>query len=261
MKVSLEREIKNRFTGLGHDKPSPGHRPHRHQLIKKRIGSKMPNLFRYLSPEFTEALINRGELFFRSLSYFRDYEDEGIRADEYEGTLIHLPEDGLKIRLTSTGEEVSIPYTIESSAKEDDIFIYCLSTEYSEALASSFKCSMCVEILDSDEFVARIRSALLQRPRIKDKKLVHGEVIYYLPQNPPIVDWALPARIALRKPEAFHWQNEYRIAFAANNAFAVENVQVKLVPLGANQPSRITSHPQMFFRLGNMSKLCRVHKF
>lgn len=99
----------------------------------------MFRLFRYLSLEYAEAFVKKGEMLFRALSYFRDYEDDGVRADEYEGTLVHLPKEGLKARLVATGAEVLINYTFESSAREDEIFVYCMSTECSSLLASRFK--------------------------------------------------------------------------------------------------------------------------
>ena len=78
----------------------------------------MFRLFRYyLSSEYADAFVRNGEVLFHALSYFRDYEDDGVRADECEGTLVHLPKQGLKVRLTKTGEEVPVPYTFESSRK------------------------------------------------------------------------------------------------------------------------------------------------
>jgi hypothetical protein len=221
----------------------------------------MPCIFRYLSPEYAEAFVQKGEVLFRALSYFRDYEDEGVRADEFEGTLVHRPEDGLKIRLAKTGEEVSVPYTFESTAREDDIFVCCMSMECSQLLASRFKVAACVEILEPSKFLFHLRTALARRPRVREKQLVHDVVKYYELHEPPIVDWALPERIALRKPKAFTWQREYRFAVPMGTAFRVENVNVKLVPLGSRRPPRVTSHPKMLLKLGNLSKLCRIHNF
>jgi len=39
------------------------------------------SLFRYMSAEYAEAFVRRGEILFRSLSYYRDYEDDGVRGD------------------------------------------------------------------------------------------------------------------------------------------------------------------------------------
>ena len=221
----------------------------------------MFRLFRYLSPEYAEAFVRNGEVLFRTLSYFRDYEDDGVRADEYEGTLVHLPKQGLKARLAETGEEVPVPYTFESSAREDEIFVYCMSTECSSLLASRFKAVACVEIFDLPRFFFHLRAALAKCPQIQESQLVYGTVKYYEVHEPPIVDWALPERIALRKPKTFAWQREYRFAFPMGTAFEVENVNVKLVPLGIRRSLTSRSHPQMLLKLGDLSKLCRIRSF
>ena len=83
----------------------------------------MPSLFRYFSSEHAEAFVQRGEVLFRTLSYFRDYEDNGVRSDECEGTLVHLPKDGLKLTRVGTGEVVEVPHTMESTVKEDNNFV------------------------------------------------------------------------------------------------------------------------------------------
>lgn len=221
----------------------------------------MFRLFRYLSPQYAEAFVNNGEMLFRALSYYRDYEDDGVRADEYEGTLVHLPKQGLKARLVETGVEVPLNYTFESSVREDEIFVYCMSTECSALLASRFKAESCVEIFDLPRFFFHLRAALAKCPEVQEKQLVYDKVKYYEPHEPPIVDWALPERIALRKPKKFDWQHEYRFALPTNSACQVENVNVKLVPLGTRRPLRLNSHPQMLLKLGNLSKLCRIHSF
>lgn len=91
--------------------------------------------------------------------------------------------------------------------------------------------------------------------------LVHGEVRYYEPHEPPIVDWALPERIAMSKLEPFHPQQEYRIAFSVNGAFDVENTRLRLVAPGVRRARRVTAYPKRIFKLGSVSKTCRVHRF
>lgn len=221
----------------------------------------MFRLFRYLSPEYAHAFVRNGEVLFRALSYFRDYEDDDIRADEYEGTLVHLPKQGLKVRLVNNGEEVPIPYTFESSAREDEIFVCCMSTECSTMLASRFKVQACVEIFDLPRFFFHLRAALVKFPQIEENQLVYDKVKYYELHEPPIVDWALPEKIALRKPKTFGWQREYRFAFPIGTVFKVENVNVKLVPLGTQRPLTSCSHPEILLKLGDLSKLCRIHNF
>jgi len=220
----------------------------------------MPTLVRYFSAENARKFLDHGEVLFRALSYFRDYEDDGVRSDEFEGTLVHLPKEGLRATTVASGQEVDLPYTLESTASEDDIFVYCMSTEVNADIGERFKADVAIEITKPQVFFSRVRSALALRRRIKADKLMHQEVRYYERHEPPIVDWALPERIAMRKPASFSWQKEYRLAVPLGNAFAVENVQVKLVSLGAPRPPRAQAHPKLLLKLGPLASACRVHK-
>lgn len=219
----------------------------------------MPTLVRYFSEENARKFLDQGEVLFRALSYFRDYEDDGVRSDEFEGTLVHLPKEGLRVTLVASGQEVDLPYSLESTAREDDIFVYCMSTEVNKDIGQRFKADVAIEITKPQVFLSRVRSALALRRRIRADKLMHQEVRYYERHEPPIVDWALPERIAMRKPASFSWQKEYRLALPLGNAFAVENVQVKLVSPGAPRPSRAQVHPKLLLKLGSLASACRVH--
>ena len=220
----------------------------------------MPPLVRYFNEDNARAFVEEGAVLMRALSYFRDYEDDGVRSDEFEGTLVHRPLEGLRVKLQATGEEVLLPHTFEATAKEDQIFVYCLSTELSASIAKRFQASVAVEIVEPIQFVAKLRAALNLRKRLRSHQLTHGPVKYYELHEPPIVDWALPERIALRKPKHFDWQHEYRFAVPLGDAFAVENVQTKLVPLGAVRPPREQAHPNLLLKLGNLKRLCHIHR-
>lgn len=218
----------------------------------------MTSLFRYLSAEHAEAFLDHGEVLLRPLSYYRDLEDEGVRSDKYEGTLVHRPKDGLKLTRVASGEELSVAYTFESTVKEDDIFVYCMSAEFNSEIAQRFNANACIEIFEPHKLLARFRSRVALRRRFCENGLVHGAVRYYEPHEPPIVDWALPERIAMRKPKCFEWQKEYRILVPRGNAFQVENVDVTLVPLGHRRTQGMLQHPKVLLRLGNLRKFCRV---
>lgn len=219
----------------------------------------MQPLFRYFSRTYAHNFVRNGEVLLRALSYFRDYEDEGIRADEYEGTLVHQQSAGLQINNLTTGISGTIPYRLESTAKEDDIFIYCMSTELCPKIAKRFNAEVAVEIYDPIKFLARLRTSLSLRRRFKTNQMVHEHVRYYEWHELPIVDWALPERIAMRKPKLFEWQKEYRFAVPIGDAFRVENVALNLVPMGTPRSVRPTNHPQQLLKLGDLSKVCRVH--
>jgi hypothetical protein len=117
-----------------------------------------------------------------------------------------------------------------------------------------------VEILNPGKFIAGVRAALKRRPSIKDKMLIHGEVNYYSPDHPPIVDWALPEKIVMSKLNAYVSQQEYRIAFAVNDAFRLQNTRLRLVS-GERRSPRAASHPERLIKPGRLLKLCKVHYF
>lgn len=219
----------------------------------------MSSLFRYFSKSYASDFVQTGSVLLRSLSYFRDYEDAGVRADEHEGTLVHQTLGGLQINNLTTGDSGIVPYRFESTAKEDDIFVYCMSTELCPEIAQRFNAEVVVEILDPSKFLTRLRASLSLRRRFRVNQLVHDGVRYYRWEDPPVVDWALPERIAMRKPERFSWQKEYRFAVPVGDAFRVENVSVNLIPIGAGRKVRAMVHPQHLLKLGNLSKICRVH--
>ena len=221
----------------------------------------MAALYKYIPTKYVNAFVRRGEVLFRALSYFRDYEDEQVRGDEFEGTKLHRPENGLEITLTKTQAKIVLPHSFESAANEDDIFVFCLSTILSPELAVEFKAGACIEIHRPAKFISEVRAALARRPSIKSKMLVLGEVKYYNKEDPPIVDWALPERIAMSKLRRYEYQHEYRIAFAVNDAFRVENTRLRLVAPGERRPLRSHSHPERLFKLGSLAAACRVHRF
>jgi hypothetical protein len=220
----------------------------------------MSSLFRYFSHSYASDFVQKGSVLFRSLSYFRDYEDTGVRADKHEGTLVHQTPEGIQINNLTTGESEVLPYRLESTIKENDIFVYCMSTEFCPETAQRFNAEVAVEIFDPSKFLARLRASLSLRSRFRTRQLVHGPVHYYNWEDPPIIDWALPERISMRKPEVFSWQKEYRFAVPTGDAFRVENVNINLVPTGAERTVHTTVHRQYLLKLGNLSKICRVHR-
>jgi hypothetical protein len=219
----------------------------------------MPSLYRYFSEKNALAFVRNGEVLFRALSYFRNYEDEEVRGDKFEGTLVHLPDNGLVVKNVNTEEEILLPHRLESTAKEDDIFVYCMSQIFSVDLAERFKAEVVVEITNPAKFLNLVRSALSLRKRFRVNQLIHEPVKYYEWNEPPIVDWALPERITMRKPKIFEWQHEYRLAVPIGDAFDVENVSVNLVPINHSRTSEARFPKPLVIRLGNLSKICRVH--
>lgn len=220
----------------------------------------MASLFKYLPAQYLDAFMRRGELLFRSLSYFRNYEELEVRGDQHEGRRLYSPPKGLEINNLTTGEKINLPWSFESSVQDREIFVFCLSLEHSAALARAFNTDVCVEVHNPTALLAKVRTALMLRKWVKKARLVHGTVTYYSPTDAPFVEWAVPERMILQKTDRFTQQQEYRIAFAKGDALMLNNVatQITATP-GVKQPT-LAGHPEHFLRLGNLTKLCTVHR-
>ncbi|MOA34870.1 hypothetical protein D3C78_1562830 [compost metagenome] len=66
--------------------------------------------------------------------------------------------------------------------------------------------------------------------------------------------------MVMRKTTDYTDQAEYRLAFARGNALQLENV-VTQIKTGQDitQPT-LVEHPQHTLKLGNLKKLCKVHR-
>ena len=218
-------------------------------------------LYKYLPLPYAERMLCRGEILFRSLSYFRDIENDGVRQDDLEGILSHRPPEGLEITDITSGETFRLPHRFEAEALVDQIFVACFSTELSKDLASEFGADACVEITSDVKLVARVRGALRLRAAVDKKVLPFGLVEYRTGEEPPIVDWALPEKIVMLKRIEYQWQKEFRMAFAVGDAFAVENVSLRLQLGKQSDTSTRQQYPQHLLKLGDMRKFGRLHLF
>lgn len=120
------------------------------------------SLYKYFSErKWAEAFI-KGEVLFRSLSYFRDYEDHDVREDQNEGASIFRPEGGLVISNLTQGTTFTLPgHALESSARQEEIFAFCVSRSLTDELRERFNAVAYVEILNIGAFCDRIEVALL----------------------------------------------------------------------------------------------------
>lgn len=218
------------------------------------------SLFKYLPSQYLDAFVERGELLFRSLSYFQNYEELEVRGDRHEGRRLYSPSDGLEINNLTSGESICLPWSFESSVQAREIFVFCFSQEHSVLLSREFDTDVCVEIHNPVALLAKVRAALMLRRWVKNARLLHGTVDYYSPSEPPLAEWAVPERMLLKKTENFVGQREYRFAFARGNALQLNNVvtQITATP-GISQPT-LVGHPEHILRIGNLAKLCRIHR-
>lgn len=225
-------------------------------------GASMP-LFKYFTEEeHARALIEKGQIFARSLSYFRTFEDELVRGDPDDGKLQYEPDDGVFIT-KANGEVVAMPrgWRFRASVRAEDIFVYCLSTELSGEIADKFECRWCAEIAEPHMLLGRIARHVRMRPKF-DRRGIYSQRVDYRKLNVrPGVDWALPERVAFIKPEGWAWQKEHRIVFGRKGAFSVENVELALETKGSQIALADAHNDPLILHVGDISRFTALHRF
>ncbi|CDZ35075.1 Hypothetical protein NGAL_HAMBI1145_26780 [Neorhizobium galegae bv. officinalis] len=220
-------------------------------------------LYKYLAEEaYARALIDKGQIFARPLSYFRAYEDELVRGDPDDGKLRYEPDEGL-VLTKENGDVVEMPpgWRFRASVRADDIFVYCLSTELSPEIATKFECPFCVEINEPNRLLGRISMHVRLRSKLDRKGIYSRQVSYRKLAAAPGADWALPERVAFIKPESWAWQKEHRIVVGRKGAFAVENVECALEKDGGEVTVAAAATDPLILHVGNLSKIAKLHTF
>ena len=76
------------------------------------------SMFKYYAERrWAEALMD-GDLLFRSLAYFRDYEDEETRGDRNEGSAVFRPLGGLVLNNQTQGKTFTLTWSTPSCRHE-----------------------------------------------------------------------------------------------------------------------------------------------
>ncbi|CAB3753048.1 hypothetical protein [Paraburkholderia solisilvae] len=225
----------------------------------------MGRLYKYFDKrQWAEAFLD-GKLLFRTLAYFRDYEDNNVRGDEREGTAAYRPNGGLLINNITQGTTFRLPdHAFESSAKQDEIFVCCLSRSLTDELRREFKAVACVEILDVPAFCSRVTAALPAAttfPGAPGKTKIGWRVDYYDESKPANPRWALPDQIAIAKPKNYARQDEFRLVFSSTDAFAFENVAVRIAHASTKNAARPDVHHPCHVTAESMRDICRLREF
>lgn len=223
------------------------------------------SLYKYFSERtWAETFLN-GEVLFRSLAYFRDQEDNNVRGDQDEGTAIFRPKGGLVIDNQTQGKTFTFRHhSFESTANQEEIFVFCTSRSLKEELREKFSAVVCVEILNIKAFCARIENALppnakfpgpLGRPRIG------RSVEYYDESEGGNRRWALPDVIATSKRNDYAWQDEFRLVFCLTDALEFEKADYRLVPNDTKRAPNPAEHRDYRVRTQSLRDICRLHEF
>jgi len=215
------------------------------------------SLYKYFSKrEWADELLD-GKLFFSSLSYFRDYEDENIRGDQNEGVSSYRPPGGLVGYNQTQGKPFVLPnHAFNSTTNQDEIFVLCASEVFSEQLRIDFDAVACVEILKIGTLCNRIRARLPHGATFFNRR-----VEYYKPTEPPRERWALPDKIATSKHDGYAWQCEYRFVVSRTDALSFENVSLALTTEPPSRSRTAKAHPTYMLCVGDLRRICRPVEF
>ena len=218
------------------------------------------SIFKYFTEEaHALALIKKGVLMMQPLSHFRGREADGVRGDPRDGILTYALEDGLVINRNDGSAIMFEDGSFNSSVNQNDIFVYCASNQLSAELAEKFG-AFCVEIPDPELLVRRLKQRAHPTSHLDYEQVVCGNVDYRERSREPGVDWALPERLVLIKPNDFAWQDEFRIVVGKRDTMNVENVSLTIqtrssAPVFEKVPAPI------FLRVGKLTDVVTLHRF
>ncbi|MBT9175582.1 MAG: hypothetical protein DDT22_01262 [candidate division WS2 bacterium] len=178
-------------------------------------------LYKYIPSEYAENMLRRGELLFRNLTYFKQYEDEQ-RGDPLEGHHRDNPDNDMVITNLSTGKGIKGDFSFLNATDSDLIYVFCMSTINSSDLYGEFKSNACIEITDVEKFILRIRVKLKHLISCHKSGLLHGDVKYYAANKVAEFNIKDPKELAFAKDKMFKHQHEYRLVFGTKKAFKLE---------------------------------------
>ena len=137
--------------------------------------------FKYFSKlDYAKQFLG-GSIFCQTAAFFRDYEDAEARqiiGDEYEGTRLYRPLNGLEMNNLTRNYSENLKAGMECITKAHEIYVFCVSLSFTEGLKKELKAVACAEICDPGEFINRWRKALPEEAQ-KDGKHVSRRVNYY----------------------------------------------------------------------------------
>lgn len=216
----------------------------------------MALLYKYLPREFAKAVLARGDLLFRNLTYFRQCEGR-IRGDPFEG--IHNDHPGTErvIRNLTRGFEIRDAFSFLHSTDSDLIYAFCLSCKLDAKMAQDFGASAVIEIYNPEEFIRRTQFALRRVLSVHAHGVIARPVIYYRPDEPALFDVEDPRNLAFVKNEMYREQAEFRLAFGTRRAFKL----IRQIGMPNHDPhvDALTKKPsQRVVTIGSISDIARL---
>ena len=207
-------------------------------------------LYKYLPTQFAVPFVERGEVLFRTLSYFRKIE-HAARGDAIEGVHMDVPAHHVLLEVPRLGKTFVGRYRALNSIDQVRVYAFCCSRSYSNEMKEEFGCDRCVAIHDPDTFFLRCRTAARRHATLEPPGLLHREVAYYAStgESPlPITD---PHALPFLKHRDFASQDEYRAVFATTGGF---NITRRIVQPAFTFDEEIQQAPcfERLLRLGSL---------
>lgn len=239
------------------------HKPNHDATV---LSVRQRRLFKYFSErKWANAFVNDGAMRFRTLAYFRDYEDAQTRGDFNEAVAILRPLRGVAGRNRTQGRDFSIADgAVEFFVKAGEIFVYCLSKSQSDKMRERFNAVACVEILDTKAFFRRVENALSAKSSLGGRhghERIGHHVDYYKVTDDPNPRWAFPDLIAISKLDTYRWQDEYRLVFSLTDALRFENVTGRIVEGEVRRRApNLSEHHHHDVQLGDLTDIAVLHE-
>ena len=230
----------------------------KHELDGSNLMVTLARLYKYMPESFIPQFIERGDLLFRNLSYFRQIEERG-RSDLLEGLHMDYPDNDITIQTTDGRVSWKGRAAFLNSINTDRLFVFCLSEVLSPALYAEFNADACAEILDTVEFLQRCCHTVSAQPRFAETGLLHDQVEYYAPNKPAKRNVKDPRSIPFFKHEAYSNQHEYRLAVALRNGLKItQRIVNEAFTFDKEVLAGKPAHRHVF--IGSIKDIVRVHK-
>ncbi len=177
-------------------------------------------LYKYLPLEYAKTFVERGEVLFRSLSYFRKVE-HAERGDEAEGVHIDAPDNDVRLDNLTRGTSITGRFRFLNSLDQDKVYAYCFSTQLSRELFERFNADACVVLARTNPFFLRCSLAAPHHFPLDPPGFSHRHVEYFDPANSAILPVKEPSNLPFFKHKSFSAQQEYRAVFAKRGGFTL----------------------------------------
>lgn len=214
-------------------------------------------LYKYLPSKYLGTVFQRGELLFRNLTYFKQYECDK-RGDPLDGHHRDNPDNDITITNLTKGTKMKGDFSFLNTTNSDLIYVFCMSTTYSQELYKEFDCDACIEVTDVPTFILRIKVKLKRLISLHKAGLIHNTVKYYAANKPAEFNIKDPKELAFAKDELFRYQDEYRLVYGTKKAFKlIQKIVInKLIDFKSEAMKGVAK--EKLIRIGDMSDIATI---